>query len=373
MIKHLKYLSVFAGIVFCLGCAQAASGDEGDSDEEKPKSHKLKKVPKGKATVLDKKQPLAELGDALDDDETPSKIVKKAAKKPTAPAYDPVKEYRRHKDVSNRFFRREAWNKNVKKAVKKFEKELANGEDLTQIDLDGLSSRARILLLKDLTTCAEGRKVTIPLQLREKEFRIELNPKPRQPGNGGVIEKDQKYGKKHEEIHAVLSAQPGDQKAVAPVKLVTARKANHSEITDPVINGLDLEMLNVLLDFEVARRLQDGDDYLDLPVASAVVGALTLPAKGTPFESFFHAPNTIQKGAIPFRYGPLNAFQGDFYENHRETAVKEIIKKLRDNGAAGNSSREDIHQEYLEIFGGETESEGNPYADSATSAGEDDD
>jgi|GEM_PF-4308244 len=47
MIKHLKYLSVFAGIVFCLGCAQAASGDEDD----------LGKGKKAKATALDKDQP----------------------------------------------------------------------------------------------------------------------------------------------------------------------------------------------------------------------------------------------------------------------------------------------------------------------------
>ena len=85
--------------------------------------------------------------------------------------------------------------------------------------------------------------MAIPFQLRGNVFQIELDPKPDQPGNGEITS----IGK-HKNIHAVLKTQPDDQKAAVPARLVDARKAKpyHPAIPNPVIDGLNLEMLNIL-------------------------------------------------------------------------------------------------------------------------------
>ena len=222
---------------------------------------------------------------------------------------------------------------------------------------------------------------------------------------------------KHSEIYAVLDIyKTSYQKRIAK-KLLKARKKTddlyHNSIFHPILSNegeiVDLERLNILLDFEVARRLQDSNivggplneafhddiaqsktrntqraqnqgheswkrnymnsdrDMLDrVPVGSAIVGALKLSVNADQNElslqDFFHAPNTHSAG---YRSGTYSAFEGVPDGGHRSSATKKIIRKFRGDKKAKHSKREDIHQELLEVFGGDSESDGAPYSDTS--------
>ncbi len=156
----------------------------------------------------------------------------------------------------------------------------------------------------------------------------------------------------------------------------------HPNIPNPELTEdgkkVDLEMLNLLLDFEVARRLiGSSNEYAkrfdSVPVASAIVGLLQLPQKDkadptfVPLETFFDGKDTVI-GKNTFRNGEFNAFEGSAgnpkYSNnppHRELATKRIIRKLCGGSKTTLSTKEKIHQECLEYYGGASESEGSDY------------
>ena len=376
----------------------------------------------------------------------------------TEEGYSSDLEYTRHQEVNKRFFGRLSQKPEVRAAVQRFEAELKAKKPLTRISLDELSSRSRILLFRELTGAAQGEKKAIPFSFYGYDFTINLDPSLRQPGNGIVT----KIGK-HSEIYSVLKAHKTSQKEIAK-KLLKARKKTkkgsyNTLIIDPVLSAksetVDLDMLNILLDFEVARRLQafsghdmkqqnEAGEYLDyvgdqgkegepagdaesiqtetlryemyenlekniktsmtrntkraqsegwkawkitymnsdrgilddVPVASVIVGALKLSLQKKQGElslqDFFHAPNKYfhaqkkhshaqNKNPDEYSYGDYSAFEGAPSEDHRGKATKRIIRKFRGGTKAKHSTSEQLHQELLEVFGGDSESEGEPY------------
>ena len=104
----------------------------------------------------------------------------------------------------------------------------------------------------------------------------------------------------------------------------------------------------------------DKDNYDSVPLASAIVGVLKLSSDSLSLASFVHAPHTRKISNSEFPYGDFNAFQG--LHQHRKEATQKIID-LRVAGKNKNSSLEQIHQEYLEIFGGDSESEAEEYTE----------
>ena len=178
-------------------------------------------------------------------------------------------EYTRHQVVNNRFFKRLSTKPAVRAAVQRFGKEVTKNKSLTRIKLDKLSSRTRIFLFRELTAAAKGEKRNIPFSFYGYEFAIKLDPSLRQPGDGVVIGIGE-----HEEIHSVLNAHKKSQKEIAEKLLKARKKAKkekyHALIDDPILSTksktnkvktVDLDMLNILLDFEVARRLQTFSEY----------------------------------------------------------------------------------------------------------------
>lgn len=357
-------------------------------------------------------------------------------------------EYTRHQAVNNRFFKRLSTKPVVRAAVQQFKTEFQAGNAFTRINLDGLSSRSRVLLFRELTAAAGGEEKTIPFLFNEKNIHISLNPSLRQPGDGIVKE----IGK-HRKIHALLDIYKTSYQKKIAKKLLKARKkvdgSYHDSIRYPILSdegeNIDLEVLNVLLDFEVARRLQifsendekyknEAGEYLDyigdqgkegepagdaksiqaatlryemyeglekniktsmtrntqrahnqgheswkrnymnsdrdmldrVPVGSAIVGALKLSVNADENElslqDFFHAPN---KHSSEYSYGTYSAFEGVPDRSHRSSATKRIIRKFRGGTKAKHSTREQIHHELLEVFGGDSESEGAPYSDTS--------
>lgn len=319
--------------------------------------------------------------------------------------YSSSEEYARHQAVHERFFRRTTKNNEARGYVAEFAAEFAaDPSKLSRISLDGLSSRTRIVMMRELVMAANGARVSIPLSFHGTEFDLNLVPSPAQPGSGILT----CIGKYKEDVFPVLASREEAEQAKYAQKLAKARKVSathtagqleyHSAIPNPALveegKTLDLEKLNLLLDFEVARRLigteaeekaayavtKKGATAMEspiktktkyanimdsVPVASSIVGLLQLSQQlkpdgtfETPLEKFFHAPNAGRGG---FNYGDFNAFEGAALDYSRELATKKIIRKLRGGDQAKHSTKEKIHQEYLTYYGGASESEGSPY------------
>lgn len=365
--------------------------------------------------------------------------------------YDLEKEYQIHQKTHERFFRRLSRKPNIREIIKKFEKNIADKKDLERINLDGLSSRSRILLFRELTTNALAQNISLPFIFHNKEFDISLKATLRQPGDG-IISTIGKY----KDIFDILNIYSLDYQKEISKKLKKARQAKpyHPPIPFPILTKedktFDLEILNILLDFEIARRLQgtqeqeknsyfakeirywggylddladcyrkegiaygdqqtidkavritdaffspygrsfekflsnikknqetnlkketqgdkkiayiqmDKDNYDSIPIASAIVGVLKLSSNSPSLASFVHAPHIRKINNSDFPYGDFNAFQG--LSQHRKEATEKIIE-LKAAKKTKNSSLEEIHQEYLEIFGGDSESEAEEYTE----------
>ena len=356
-----------------------------------------------------------------------------------APGYDSDIEYKKHQCTSERFFRRQTTNTKARELIRTFRKENEDKSSYTRIDLDGLSSRTRILLIREITASLKGIKCDVPFVFHGKEFEINIDPTLRQPGYG-IVSKIGTYV----DVVKVLDIYKISYQAKITQKLIKARKRPdghnqgaldyHPKISKPILSlereegvepgykeKLDLEMLNILLDFEVARRLQgnkaqeEQSDYaqsieqggrfakftgnvdaaysavldsasassevknarcglarkiqylnddrsaLDsVPVASAVVGLLKLSAQdeANPLQQFFHAPNG---DSGEYSWGTYSAFEGAPSSGKRAQATKRIIRIMRRGETAKSSTKEVVHQEYLEYFGGVSESDGSDY------------
>lgn len=357
--------------------------------------------------------------------------------------YSSAEEYATHQKTSERFFRRQTRNIKARALIRTFREQYEAKVPYERIDLNGLSSRTRILLIREITASLKGMKTKVPFIFHGKEFKIAIDPTLRQPGDG-IVSNIGKYV----DVVNVLNTYTGEDQTKIAEKLVKARKKAaehtqcaldyHPKISSPILSldrqegveqdnteKLDLEMLNILLDFEVARRLQgtkeeeeksyyaesieqggrftkftgnldaaytvieasarssdevknakcgiqkkikyinDDRSVLDsVPVASAVVGLLKLSQQdeANPLQQFFHAP-TKEYG--DYTWGPYSAFNGapdpKVGRPKRELATKCIIKKMRGGNTAQNSTKEVVHQEYLEYFGGASESDGSDY------------
>lgn len=368
--------------------------------------------------------------------------------------YDSDLEYTSHQKVSEKFFCRLTKNPYSREAIEKFQKEISHRRDFSQpiqttINLSGLSSRTRILLFRELTASAEAQFESIPFIFHEKTFTISLQPSLRQAGDGIVSG----IGKHIDIYNCLHRFKPIEQGRYA-ARLLDARQKYHPRMENSFIEGgkqrIDLELLNILLDFEVARRLQrsglqeksiqeEGDfaaEVLDIyaemarkgdggcdqetfeslearftsslpyvnfsktiernhdtntgraehydeadqrklsymnsdkqqldrvPVASAIIGAIKLSTKEEgqfSFDKFFHAPSVDFPSG--YNWGEFSAFEGRPGGGRREAAVKRVIKELRGGTTAKNATLEEIHQEYLEVFGGGSESDGESYGD----------
>lgn len=298
-------------------------------------------------------------------------------------------EYDKHQKVHERFFRRTTKNTAARTAIDKFAAEFsADPSKLSRISLDGLSSRTRIIMMRELIIAANGAKLSIPLSFHGTEFNLNLTPTPDQPGSGILT----CIGSYKDDVFPVLTSYKEAYQAKYAKKLAKARKVSdghgvggldyHPAIVTPELTEdgkrVDLEMLNLLLDFEVTRRLiGSSNEYAkrfdSVPVGSAIVGLLQLPQKDktdptfVPLETFFDGKDETIASKI-FRNGEFNAFEGSAgnpsYSNnpaHRELATKKIIRKHRGGSKAKLSTKETIHQEYLTYYGGASESDGSDY------------
>jgi len=374
--------------------------------------------------------------------------------------YDSDTEYKSHQTVSERFFRRLSSKPEVRNIIDQFKKGEIGIISSPPICLDNLSSRTRILLFRELTTFAPKSTSTIFFVFHECEFSFAFQKTLRQPGSA-ILSKIDRY----EDVYQVLDIYTLDYQQQIAIKLWEARsskKPYHPEIPYPNIakDGkiLNLELLNILLDFEVARRLQgdtkteksnnyykkleiivskwrdlkkeaekkdenlekkinseeilanseyqsirarwnpvagfinkiieneaiyekeakessdvrcsdytekdkmryirDDRNLLDeLPIATAITGIFKISTDSQnliALKDFFHATGS-DRG---YRHGELNAFEGRPNGGYRKKAIHTVLVKANKKQ---QKTKEQIHQDYLNIFGGVSESEGESY------------
>lgn len=85
--------------------------------------------------------------------------------------YETDTEYKAHQVVSKNFFCRPSRKKQVFDMIEQFKAELAN--PTTPVDLNGLSSRTRIMLIRELTALTDStKKVNILFTLNNQDFSI---------------------------------------------------------------------------------------------------------------------------------------------------------------------------------------------------------
>lgn len=312
-------------------------------------------------------------------------------------SYDSEAEYKRHQYVHERFFRRKTHNTAAKKALDLFASELNSNSSYSEINLDGMSARTRIILIREITLLLLSKKerkevfkVTTwkdkrgksqtsyesvyPLKFKQGTHTIQIQHKysPTQPGNALVTINGSSDA--YDKIISKINTKKIDWKLIA-----SSIFTNRSQYKGKILSS-DYPDLDFLLDFEVARRLigtKDEEtrsfynmqltrprsaanspldlknnyakDYDAIPVGSAVVGALKLAKDGhVEFHEFLKSD------------GKYDAFVKQDPEV-RLRGIRNIIKTLRKKDDVSKSTKEKVHKEYLEIFGGASESDGDDY------------
>ncbi len=313
-------------------------------------------------------------------------------------SYDSDLELRRHKKAYTTFFNILSRNPRVHDLVDKFEEEITDGaETITSINIDGLSCRTRILLFKELIAFAKVKCIKIPFSINNKAFNIKLDPKLSQPGNGKVSTIE-----KYEDMVKLFKIYSSEYQRKISKKLRDSRRKN-KPIKKSILEAdgirVDLNMINILWDFEVARRfqkevpelpenteqnnrikkfnkrirkntrkLQGGTNIInrirsqldEIPIAPAIIAILKLSSRKKDqirIESFLKAEEEDVIGKDPFPYGKLNVFEGAAIKERRMLGFKEIIRQLRSGSNESNHTCEQMRQDHIEYYGGSSESD----------------
>jgi hypothetical protein len=209
-------------------------------------------------------------------------------------SYDSDTEYSLHKEVTKEYFSGKSKNSKIKTTLETLQKELVDKKPLSEIPLDNMSSRRRIMLIKQITSLIaenvceddyfmnelyEGyvmRKskfpVTFSLAFKDKTgnsknklIKLTHQYSKTQPGNAQITFDDRppiKYCKFRQELLAGLDV-PKKITSVEFQKLVAKRLAKDRNSNSPDNSGSVAE-INFLLDFEVARRLTGIDKPKEL-------------------------------------------------------------------------------------------------------------
>lgn len=272
--------------------------------------------------------------------------------------------YSLHEEVNKSFFWKNKEGKLVPRTSKKektttiinsfeeiFKKMDKNTKDIAQdphtlddpfkldpIKLDGLSSRARIYLISHLTDIAKGWKIDIPFSLNDIHFHLTLNASDDQPGQaelsslGAYTQIVSFFANENSLAYAKKLIESRKQKEAATSSTIYyPQNKNLGSIVLKQKTGdrkkiLNLDLLNVLFDFEVARRLHTKDRWKDLPLASALIGILELASeKSDTFQKYLGKSATnadVERHQHPFKSSPKSQAKTDV---SRKNAISKIL------------------------------------------------
>jgi hypothetical protein len=339
------------------------------------KPHSSSQVGNSKSIELSKQKPISKSKRAV---KTSQSITSSEEE-----GYNSEDEYKRHQKAHDRYFRRNSKNKTVRTIVEKFKKEYRSQNSLSVISLDDVSSRSRILLVRELTTLMlekiEDQKYWIrrkdglysrfllKFKFGQLQFTVTNFHTPAQPGGfilneiGKHIEIQKDLERQKESSSRIAKSLKNSRKTKQPIRLKEARDNQYRNT------------LNFLLDLEVARRLQKDEpenDFDKVPVASGIANFLELSSEGQlRIDEFFQRTDTDSFRTFTFPYGPYNIFEGavldnQYTKNRRKQAIKNIVRAQKEkSGNLKNSKCEEIHQHYREIFPGSETEESDSYSD----------
>ncbi len=312
--------------------------------------------------------------------------------------YDDNKDYKNHQKAFNSFFRVEPKYEETVKILNKFKDEYVISPIISDIRLDGLSPRSRILLFRSISQeifkryAAEKKRnilygkysyfhlydnVTssnevINFSFGSTNFTVRYNPTQMQPGNL-VIKGLPKCKDFYQSFNNINNK--NYSKKISNLIFEEYKKQTPHE-------GQAINNVTIFFDFEIARRLigdipQNKHDKV--PVASAIIAYLELSKEYDEFHigDLFKVPELIWKDIFfpdteeeePFISesisGGIPTYEGfSFFEKEagiRKSTVKNILAELyhrkekKDEKTLIDNNVEIAMDKYYDFFGGKEE------------------
>ncbi|MBY0293579.1 MAG: hypothetical protein K2W92_09890 [Alphaproteobacteria bacterium] len=255
--------------------------------------------------------------------------------------YDNNEDYAIHQKVSNLFFRKPPKNPATIAVLEKFQEEYARSSKVSRIELGGLSSRSRILLLYAISQkifdkynaekasenlCKEDSffeksqqlgqplhsKHSISYSFGKADFSVWYTPSERDPGS------------------LLISGLTCNTlwRGLASVNTqVVADYFLRARLQQAPCGLLDHDRATIFLDFEIARRLMGNEE---IPIASAIINFLKLSKKYSeyPLHCFFEEP-TVEIEEVGFVDNSKNAEEISNKESDAEEVCFEEIEIYR--------------------------------------------
>jgi hypothetical protein len=286
----ITWLILFMGLTsFVFGSEETSEENINNRAAVKKSSHKSGKIMKAKKISDD------ENVEALTDKPKGLSHRERSLPKPAMPKKDQF-DYDKITGVLDKFLSKgDVFGDDVQALVLKFEQNY-KAKQKSELDLTGLSSRARIYLLQRVINTKVA-KIGVkaywvdtgkfylsdqyPTTFKIEDFTYTLygGATKNQKGSGSLLglcssNKGEKYDavlkflEGHKHLYPAIAQRLKDQKKNGnPI-------VKDAEITTTVLAKF-LNGLNLLLDYEVARRLVEGDPYSDLPVLLSLEHLLT--------------------------------------------------------------------------------------------------
>ena len=319
-----------------------AMGEDEDSyDKSKSSQIWLGKAAENKAEVADERKggQKRKADSFADREQDPSDAV-----------YDSEADCREHLSAQKHFFKRHSRSMRAQRLIRQFQREYTAYQALTPINLEGLSSRGRIILFRTISEIVREKmgderyfeeeeyasvsKVDIPFRFGKLSFALRYKPtfnqwnRSSQPGNfwSDALSK-------YKDIHPTLARLPEKRKRRYAQDLYTNRTRKKAS------GNLEIDRDTMLLELEIARRLSNATDIHPIPVASAISRWVEASATGEADISHLFDP-----------LGSLHPFSG-WKTSDRKRAVKNILRSTQQRAA----TRSEILSEFQDFYGGSSE------------------
>jgi len=230
------------------------------------------------------------------------------------------------------FFKKSSRGVEAVKQLTEFKAALDSKKPLPTIQLDGISSRGRVVLLRSALETAHKAGVKDPkitYKFGNATCRFKYKEKEDQPGNFEV-EGLKAYGKVYKDLFKLTQQQ---KQAFAEALLQNAKSKQPTGYQS-------IDEVTILLEAEIARRLPEKEDFYKVPVAFAISSWLeqaALADHAVDISLLFKVDGEdIRKSRwwkSKIAYGSYNPFQGtgdlDTQTNRRKQAVGNILNKAK--------------------------------------------
>jgi len=314
------------------------------------------------------------------------------------------KEYQRQQKVNEKFFHRNSNSSRTQTIFKKFEEAYGKKSVEFFMNLEGIPSRSRIMLINSITKhkaqfdkqkkwTDQTDRCPIKCKFAESTVTLENKPTTNKPGYiyisqiGAYSNKDEE--RRGNEIDTKIKEIEEDINSTAIAKLLQWSRITGNSITvealtqygykgqRPKEHSKFLNTLNLLLDVEVSSRLfrdekNTAQPHDELPIGSSNARSYMLQRiKAQTFDQFFSKSGAhhafTDTGNSVERKQAIHSINMSFYRNlvtmnvnnYQDLEIQHW-KKYNPHGVV-IATQEGLHRELLAEYGGGYESDGDEY------------